>query len=303
MTHLPRTYSELLAAGFSKRTLRSNFVRICSGIYVPSEALGADGPRGLPILARAIAVQKRAPTSVISGWAALEVLGLPHIDDHLPVHFWTNSCHSKRDLKLNAIPMRGRQPIPAVEVFIGGFSVRVVSPAVAAIDCLISLRSGAASWWVPAVPGLTHKETRMIQVIDMVRTRCGTTLAALRSAAKGRFDADELDKLLQLSDAGAESLQESLLRLIVRDLAEWESQVPFTRENGRKFTAADLASKLHRVALFYDGGHHLDRSQRDHDSDVVQLLHLMGWQAIRITNGQLRRPDELRRRVRLLLSS
>ncbi|MDU0479607.1 hypothetical protein QVA66_10185 [Staphylococcus chromogenes] len=298
----PKTYSELLASGIAKADLHKDYVRISPGIYLPASELEPRGPRGLPLITRAIALQKRAPSCVLSGWAALKILGLPHISDDLPVHFWTTTCHAKPDLKLGTIPLRGRRSVPVQHVLFEAESLAVTDIATATVDCLLSLKRRTVSWWVPPITGLTHEEVRMIQVLDMVRTHCRTPLAEIIAAARGRFDAGFLSRLLALSDPGADSPQETLLRLIVRDLADWESQVPFHTPNGRLLTAADLASKKHKVTLFYDGEHHLARGQRDYDTEVVQLLRMMGWEPIRITSGQLRNPHLLRQRILKFLS-
>lgn len=45
------------------------------------------------------------------------------------------------------------------------------------------------------------------------------------------------------------------------------------------------------VGIFYDGEHHLRRSQRDYDSQVWAILNQMGWRVLRVTNGMLDDPQ------------
>lgn len=216
------------------------------------------------------------------------------------MHYWLKCGHHQRDLKLNAIPVR-RNADTTTQVDVLGCELNVVDPATATIDCLISLHRGQANWWVSRVWRLTLPEVRMIQVVDMVRTWLALELPDLLAAARGRFNQDRIRRLWRLTDPGAQSPQETVLRLIVRDLADWESQYDFLDDFGRRLTTADLADPIRKVALFYDGAHHLQRTQRDYDSDVWQQLRIQGWEIIRITKGQLDQQSELRRRVQHFL--
>ncbi|WP_158407998.1 hypothetical protein [Corynebacterium epidermidicanis] len=165
------------------------------------------------------------------------------------------------------------------------------------IDALKAIESGAATWWVPLISDLKKEEIRMVQIVDATRRYIGLSWADLKAAGHRRIKRKLLKTIWALSDPGADSPPETYLRLAVRDLTNWTSQREFFRANGARLTAADLADEKSKVALFYDGEHHLHRDQRDYDSDVTQQLRLQGWEPIRITAGQLRNIKELRMRV------
>lgn len=82
---------------------------------------------------------------------------------------------------------------------------------------------------------------------------------------------------------GAESPPETLLRLAVSDLAPGlRSQIPVWKDDGRRLlTSCDLGWEDRRVFLFYDGAHHLQRTQRNHDSKVLAALQRNGGRVLR----------------------
>ncbi|MDU0478557.1 DUF559 domain-containing protein [Staphylococcus chromogenes] len=172
--------------------------------------------------------------------------------------------------------------------------------SVAVVDILQSIfheSTHSPHWYVPSISGLTSGDIRAIEIIDASRFHANLTGTALAAAAKGRFLRSKIDYLGKLSDAGAQSPRETYLRLMVRDLADWKSQYKIFDVEGIYLTAADLACEETKVALFYDGEHHLQRSQRDYDSEVVQRMRMAGWEPMRITNGQLKYESKLRDRV------
>lgn len=292
-TFIPLTRQELIGAGETRSSLEKNFHRISSGLYLPKEAIPSEGVGRLPVATRALIAQHRYPSAVIGGWSALALRRLRYFRDDAPVIVHGRSRSPVFDSHLN-IRFRGRPTEFFSEFEVGSFSVRVAPASLAAVDCLQSLAKKTHSWWVPPAPDLTFEQIRSIQVIDSVRRGFRVSFGALSMHARGRFDAERLALLWALSDPGTESPPESSLRLIVRDLADWRSQYEFRDECGIKITVADLADESSKTALFYDGEHHLARSQRDTDSWANQQLQKRGWTPIRITAGQLRNPHSLR---------
>lgn len=65
------------------------------------------------------------------------------------------------------------------------------------------------------------------------------------------------------------------------------------RESGALLTVVDLGWAEHRVFLFYDGAHHLQKEQRDHDSEVFALLQRNGGRVFRVTAGNLKDADKV----------
>lgn len=177
---------------------------------------------------------------------------------------------------------------------------RFTDVATAVIDCLVSIFRGHHEWRVPHIAGLAPAEVQAIEILDLVRTKTGLTREDLFAEAASRTCRRRLKRLWKLSVAGVDSPPETHMRLILRDLADWENQTEFFDATGRYLTAADLYDPVSRLALFYDGEHHLQRSQRDYDSEVGQQLLLQGITPVRITAGQIRNPEQLRSLVSAL---
>ena len=59
-------------------------------------------------------------------------------------------------------------------------------------------------------------------------------------------------------------------------------------------TVADCGWPELKVLLFYDGQHHLERSQRDRDSTISAELRLMGFASLRVTYGMLQDAERLK---------
>ncbi|MDU0479619.1 hypothetical protein QVA66_10245 [Staphylococcus chromogenes] len=289
----PIVLSEAKTLKISQRCLKRHFSRIAHGLYVPNSLLETSSPHKWPLELRALAIQKIFPNCAISGFAALHARGVPHIDPLTPISFWTTSTNATRDHKFNAIPRRVSALPPCDNIG----ELRVVPVADSVVDAIRAIETGSASWWVPNIPGMKWQQIRIIQVIDAARKYASLTWEDLEAAGRKRIRRQLLKEMWAFSDPGADSPPETHLRLAVRDLAEWVSQRVFQRSNGVKLTAADLADEDSKVALFYDGEHHLQRAQRDHDSEVLQQLRMQGWEPVRVTAGQMRNIPELRRRI------
>lgn len=63
-------------------------------------------------------------------------------------------------------------------------------------------------------------------------------------------------------------------------------QVPLF-DGDRLITTFDLALADLKIALMYDGEHHLSRSQRDKDFGISLECQLQGWTVIRVSAGTL----------------
>jgi hypothetical protein len=110
-----------------------------------------------------------------------------------------------------------------------------------------------------------------------------------------------LRSVLKLVDGGAESPQESRVRLLLvgAGLPPPETQIEFTDELGVARIRVDMGWPEWRVAVEYDGVQHWsDRYQRSWDIDRLAMLESMGWAVIRISAEMLSRPDVIIERVR-----
>jgi Protein of unknown function (DUF559) len=108
----------------------------------------------------------------------------------------------------------------------------------------------------------------------------------------------QLRELMPLVDAGAASLKESWLRLLLVDcgLPVPETQIPVF-DGGEPFAYLDMGWRDLKLAVEYDGDQHrTDRLQYVRDLRRLPKVEKLGWQVIRIINED--RPAEIKMRVR-----
>lgn len=271
-----------------------------------AESQSWDHPRRIvyraPAAARALAMALERPNHSISGLSALAVFGLPFFADH---------C----DTTL-AGPVRTKQAATAFTPHVShlsgtvpwivtyrGLDVRISPPADAVVEAIRHIRSGLHSWRVLHVEGLTAVEVRCIQVLDMARRHLGVRLEDVVDAAARRLNRRWLAILIGHSSRFADSPKETEMRLlsvaVCKELQVFlVEQLPLYDES-RLITVFDLALPDLKIALMYDGEHHLERTQRDKDSRIGIECALRGWLVIRVTAGTLADiPQHLRDAVR-----
>ncbi len=93
---------------------------------------------------------------------------------------------------------------------------------------------------------------------------------------------------LDLMRVGADSAPETLLRLAIADagLPEPALQVPLRARDARS-PSADLAYRHRRLAIQYDGGHHLDDAQILSDRRRDKAFESAGWTVLVFDRGDL----------------
>lgn len=99
-----------------------------------------------------------------------------------------------------------------------------------------------------------------------------------------------LRSVLPLLDGGAESPQESRLRLVLvrGGLPTPETQIEFRDLHIR----VDMGWREWKVAVEYDGVQHwTDRRQRSWDIDRIALLEEAGWGVVRVSAEMMSRPQ------------
>lgn len=94
---------------------------------------------------------------------------------------------------------------------------------------------------------------------------------------------------LELIRIGADSVPETLLRLAAAEagLPEPELNVVIISERGGEIAWPDLAYRKYRVAIQYDGGHHLSAEQQGSDARRDNETAKAGWISLRITKSQV----------------
>ncbi|WP_248759640.1 DUF559 domain-containing protein [Pseudarthrobacter sp. SSS035] len=119
---------------------------------------------------------------------------------------------------------------------------------------------------------------------------------------KGIVKAREAAELIR---SGADSAPETFLRLALTSagLPEPELQLRIV-ESDPYSPAADLGYRAQRIAIQYDGGHHLTREQQSRDNRRDELFNAAGWRYFKFNGDDL--AHDFRRavnQVRLALQS
>ncbi len=144
---------------------------------------------------------------------------------------------------------------------------------------------------------------RAIPVLDALANATNFKVADVESLAAekpGTRGVRHLRSVLKLVDGGAESPQESRVRLLLVDsgLPSPETQIEFTDKFGVARIRVDMGWREWRVAVEYDGAQHWsDRYQRSWDIDRIAILEAMGWAVVRVSAEMLSRPNVIVERV------
>lgn len=102
---------------------------------------------------------------------------------------------------------------------------------------------------------------------------------------KGIVKAREATLLIR---AGADSAPETILRLALTEagLPEPELQVQTVPDEAYS-PAADMGYRRHRIAIQYDGGHHLTREQQSRDNRRDEAFNSAGWRYFKFNADDL----------------
>ena len=103
----------------------------------------------------------------------------------------------------------------------------------------------------------------------------------MKGVEKARLALDEMR-------VGADSFPETFLRLALLDarLPEPELQLRLDPDDERS-PAADLGYRRYRIALQYDGAHHLTREQQSRDNRRDEAFRSAGWAYFRVNADDL----------------
>lgn len=242
------------------------------------------------IVTRVRALWLLTQDAAVGGWAAAALHGLPYWADSEPVVLLSTRTRRNNSGTNGAVfralkhGTRTVTPDPAFP------DMRVIDAATAAAQCIATIVAGKKTWHVPDVPGVDDRHVRAIQFIDAIFQCTHLTSRAILTAAHGTVSRRLLKRLLTLTDYGAQSPMETVMRLVVRnELPEgyaWTSQVRITLPNGTT-TVPDLSCPELGVALYYDGRHHDEPSQADIDFTLFQRLTTIGYESLRINRELL----------------
>lgn len=141
---------------------------------------------------------------------------------------------------------------------------------------------------------------RAVPILDALLGATGVTVGDVCEIAE-RWPAARgvrrIGSILELVDGGAESPQETRLRLMLMrgGLPRPECQIRFPELHIR----VDMGWRQWKVAVEYDGVQHWhDGAQRAWDIERIALLEAAGWVVVRVSAAMLARPHLIVARVR-----
>jgi hypothetical protein len=252
--------SEAVAAGrLSPYALRSRFVTIYPDVYLPTDAEVTAITR-----ARAAWLWSRRQ-GVVALQSAAALHGAKWVDARAPAEvLWPN-----------------RRPPNGIHAWSDGFAtdevdliggMRVTTPARTALDLACRYPLGKAVAAIDALARATHLKIADVEL--------------LADRYKGRRGIRKARTVLDLVDPGAESPQETWLRLLVirNGFPPPQTQIPVYAEYGALVAVLDMGWEDIKLALDYEGDHHrnpvrFNKDIRRHDN-VTEL----GWMDIRVTS-------------------
>lgn len=144
---------------------------------------------------------------------------------------------------------------------------------------------------------------KSIPILDALLAATGIDAAAIEAVAQswpGVRGVKRIRSILGLLDGGAESPQETRLRLILvrGGLPKPTTQIEFQHLRVR----VDLGWHEWKVAVEYDGLQHwTDSRQRSWDIERIALLEAEGWSVVRVSAEMMSRPQMIVERVRAKL--
>jgi hypothetical protein len=218
--------------------------------------------------------------AVLARFSAAAVLGTRWLDGGRPADLIRSDRHGPANLRLHT------WDVSAGETCVVR-GMRCTTPARTAFDIGRTLEADAA---VPILDAL----------MNATRVKPADVLAVADARPRHR-GVQKLRAAMALADSGAESPQESRVRmLLVRaGLPEPETQIEFRDPYGAPYIRVDMGWRQWRVAVEYDGVQHWrDRRQRSWDIDRIAILEAMGWVVIRVSAEMLSRPHVVVARVR-----
>jgi very-short-patch-repair endonuclease len=215
---------------------------------------------------------------IVCGLAASALHGAKWVDTDVPIELILPNHRATAGVITRNIAL------PREEVMIRG-SMTLTTVERTAFDLALSGSVGQAVARLDALASATHFKNESVQ--EVARRHPG--YRGIR----------RLDKILELVDAGAESPQETRVRLLLLDneFPRPETQIPVLGPNGLPRYYLDMGWEDIMVAVEYDGEHHR-KSTADYRKDIIRLEYIqsLGWIVIRVVAGN--RPRDVVERVR-----
>jgi very-short-patch-repair endonuclease len=218
--------------------------------------------------------------ATLAGLSAAAVLGTKWLDADAPAEIVRVDRHRQSGMLVRSYEL-GADDVCTVR------GMRVTTPARTAFDI-----------------GRISPIAKSVPVLDALLNATGIKPADVELLVDGRVGTRgirQLRRALQLVDGGAESPQETRVRLLLIDagLPKPETQIEFRDLHIR----VDLGWREWRVAVEYDGIQHwTDSRQRSWDIERIAMLEAAGWVVVRVSAEMLKRPQVITDRVRAALT-
>ena len=277
LSSAPFTVHEARAAGLSNGRLKSSDLASAGRLlYLPSNW-------DFEVRGMGRALSKATPGAWISHLTAAVILGL-----WLPP--WFGGCRELHLSKPKRLPPVRRKGVV-------GHTVLVFDDEVTMLDG-IRISTPARTWLdLASILPLADLVAIGDQLIRQprpgleVRSEPWSTAAGLKGMLqrhpklKGIVKAREAAELIR---PGSDSAPESFLRLALMDAGLPEPELQVRIAEGDLFSpAADLGYRAHRIAIQYDGGHHLTREQQSVDNRRDECFHNAGWRYFKFNADDL----------------
>lgn len=254
--------SEALREGrLTRHTLRTRFVAVYPGVYLAAEAEPTAVSK-----AKAGALWT-GRDGIVAGCSAAALHGSRWVSAKAPAEVLWDNRRAPRGLRVWSDVVADDE----VQT-IGG--IRVTTPERTALDIARRYPRKRA---VAAIDALARATRMKIADVELLVERY-----------KGRRGIAQAREILNLVDPGAESPQETYLRLLVvdHDFPPPQTQIPVYDECGVLVAELDMGWEDMMIGLDYEGDHHrqtryaFNKGIRRHDA-VTDL----GWTDIRVTSS------------------
>jgi hypothetical protein len=274
----PFVGSEALARGrLSRHQLRTQYSAVLPNIYLPKQTQPSLQQR----IAAAWLWSDRHGT--IAGTAAAALHRTKWIDDNVPIEL----IHANPRPPKGVLTRRDILLADEVQMLAG---LAVTTPERTAFDI-----------------GRRAPRRSAVAQLDALARATGfkvDDVLAIAGCHRGARGLRQLETVLEVVDAGAQSPRESYLRLLLIEagLTRPLTQIPVLGEDGLPIAYLDMGWPDLMVAVEYDGDHHrLDRRQYLKDIRRLELLERLGWLIVRVVVED--RPAEIVRRVRYAMEA
>ncbi|WP_374157564.1 hypothetical protein ACEWX3_20945 [Mycobacterium sp. G7A2] len=251
--------SEAVRSGrLTPYALRSRYRTLLPGVYLAADAEITRAKAGWLWTGRA---------GVVAGQSAASLHGAKWVDARRPAEVLWSNRHAPRGVTVWSASVADDE----LEVVRG---VRVTTPERTALDIACRYPLGRA---VAAVDALARATKLKLADVEMLAER-----------HRGRRGIRRAREALDLVDAGAESPQETRIRLLLirAGFPRPETQIPVYDDYGGLIAELDMGWRDTMIAVDYEGDHHrrtpreFNKGIRRHDAVTER-----GWDDIRVTSA------------------